>query len=87
MPQATAAFRRTADLAGEPHAAVRSNVCSPGPQTDLPRRAEGGLLGFDVSTWFGIFAPTGTPPTIVARLKEAFAAALRTADVRSAWRA
>jgi tripartite-type tricarboxylate transporter receptor subunit TctC len=41
--------------------------------------AEGGLLGFDVSTWF---APAGTPPAIVARLDEAFAAALRTADVR-----
>jgi tripartite-type tricarboxylate transporter receptor subunit TctC len=23
--------------------------------------AESGLPGFDVSTWFGIFAPAGTP--------------------------
>jgi tripartite-type tricarboxylate transporter receptor subunit TctC len=27
-----------------------------------------GLRGFDVSTWFGIFAPAGTPPAIVAAL-------------------
>jgi tripartite-type tricarboxylate transporter receptor subunit TctC len=38
--------------------------------------------GFDVSTWFGIFAPAGTPAPVVARLNEAFTAALRTPDMR-----
>jgi tripartite-type tricarboxylate transporter receptor subunit TctC len=51
-------------------------------QPELPTMAESGLPGFDVSTWFGILAPAGTPATIVARLNEAFVAALRTPEMR-----
>jgi len=29
---------------------------------------EAGIKGFEASTWFGLFAPTGTPPAIVQRL-------------------
>jgi len=43
---------------------------------------ESGLAGFDVSTWFGVFAPAGTPPAVVARLNEAMTAALRTPEMR-----
>ncbi len=49
---------------------------------DVPTMAESGLPGFDVSTWFGVFAPAGTPAPIVARLNEAFTAALRTPELR-----
>ena len=36
---------------------------------EVPTMAESGLPGFDVSTWFGVFAPAGTPSTeIIARL-------------------
>ena len=34
---------------------------------DLPTMAEAGLPGFDISTWYGFFAPAGTPPAIVAK--------------------
>lgn len=34
----------------------------------LPTISESGLKGFDIGTWFGIFAPAGTPPEIVERL-------------------
>ena len=34
----------------------------------MPTLAEAGLPGFDVSGWFGLFAPKGTPPDIVAKL-------------------
>jgi tripartite-type tricarboxylate transporter receptor subunit TctC len=30
--------------------------------------AEAGMKGFEASTWFGVFAPSGTPPAIVQRL-------------------
>ena len=33
---------------------------------DLPTMAESGVPGFDISTWFGLLAPAGTPPEIVA---------------------
>jgi tripartite-type tricarboxylate transporter receptor subunit TctC len=44
--------------------------------------AESGLPGFDVSTWFGVFAPAGTPPALVERLNTAFNAALRSPEMR-----
>jgi len=50
--------------------------------TDVPTMAESGLPGFDVSTWFGVFAPAGTPAAIVTRLNETMTAALRTPEMR-----
>jgi tripartite-type tricarboxylate transporter receptor subunit TctC len=39
---------------------------------DVPAAIESGLLpGFDVTTWYGIFVPHGTPGAIVARLNRA----------------
>jgi tripartite-type tricarboxylate transporter receptor subunit TctC len=35
---------------------------------DVPTVAEAGLPKFEVTTWYGILAPAGTPRTIVARL-------------------
>jgi tripartite-type tricarboxylate transporter receptor subunit TctC len=35
---------------------------------DVPTIAESGLPGFEATSWFGIVAPTGTPPTIIARI-------------------
>ncbi len=34
----------------------------------LPTVAESGLPGFDAVSWFGLVAPSGTPPEIVARI-------------------
>jgi tripartite-type tricarboxylate transporter receptor subunit TctC len=34
---------------------------------DLPTMAEAGLAGFDISTWFGLLAPAGTPPDVIAK--------------------
>jgi tripartite-type tricarboxylate transporter receptor subunit TctC len=35
---------------------------------DVPTVAEAGVPGFDAETWFGLFAPRGTPPDIVAKI-------------------
>jgi tripartite-type tricarboxylate transporter receptor subunit TctC len=40
----------------------------------VPTMAEAGLPGFDVSTWFGLFAPAGTPAATVDKLNAAFVA-------------
>ncbi len=32
---------------------------------ELPTLAETGLTGYDISSWYGLFAPAGTPPAIV----------------------
>ena len=49
---------------------------------EVPTMADAGLPGFDVSTWFGVFAPAGTPAPIVARLNTAMTAALRSPEMR-----
>jgi len=35
---------------------------------ELPTVAESGLPGFEVSSWYGLFAPAGTPPEIVGKI-------------------
>jgi tripartite-type tricarboxylate transporter receptor subunit TctC len=40
------------------------------------------LAGFDISTWFGVLAPAGTPAPIVDRLNAAFRNALASAEMR-----
>src|SRR5712692_9051805 len=38
---------------------------------DVPAAVESGVLpGYDVTTWYGVFAPRGTPPAIIARLNK-----------------
>jgi tripartite-type tricarboxylate transporter receptor subunit TctC len=52
---------------------------------DVPTMAEAGgqdLAGFDVTTWFGVFAPAGTPSPVVARLNEELRKALLTTEMR-----
>jgi len=44
---------------------------------DVPTMLEAGIQGFDISTWWGIFAPAGTPAPIVARLADASIEAMR----------
>ena len=38
---------------------------------DVPTLVELGMPDFDVSAWFGLAAPAGTPPAIVTRLEQA----------------
>jgi tripartite-type tricarboxylate transporter receptor subunit TctC len=35
---------------------------------DVPTSAEAGVPGYDMATWFGLFAPSGTPKEIVDQL-------------------
>jgi tripartite-type tricarboxylate transporter receptor subunit TctC len=52
---------------------------------ELPTIAEAGgseLAGFEVSTWFGVLAPAGTPAEVVARLNETMRAALSSDAMR-----
>ena len=52
---------------------------------DVPTLAEAGgpaLKGYEASSWFGLLAPAGTPPDIVARLQQECARALASPAVR-----
>jgi len=49
---------------------------------DLATVAEQGLPGFDSGSWFGLFAPAGTPQVIIARLNTEVVKILNTPEVR-----
>jgi tripartite-type tricarboxylate transporter receptor subunit TctC len=49
---------------------------------DVPTVAEQGIAGFDVSVFFGLVVPAGTPKDTVDQLNRAFADALYQPDVR-----
>jgi tripartite-type tricarboxylate transporter receptor subunit TctC len=48
---------------------------------EVPTLAEAGMPAFDRYTWFGMFAPAGTPRDIVARVNAEVATALRAPDL------
>lgn len=49
---------------------------------ELPTIAESGYPGFEAIVWFGLFAPTGTPPEIVRKISEDTARVLATPAMR-----
>lgn len=49
---------------------------------ELPTMAEAGLPGFDISTWFGLLAPAGTPPDVIARWNADVTRILAAPDMR-----
>jgi tripartite-type tricarboxylate transporter receptor subunit TctC len=49
---------------------------------DLPTMTEAGLPGFDISTWFGLMAPAGTPKDIVARWNADLVKILNSPDMK-----
>ncbi len=50
--------------------------------SDLPTAEEAGLRGFDVESWTGIVAPTGTPDAAIKRLYRETAALVDTPDMK-----
>ncbi len=48
---------------------------------DIPTIAESGLPGYDASAWYGVLAPAGTPPAIIAKLQSEIHIALRSPDI------
>ena len=50
---------------------------------DVPTAEEAGLAGYQVITWYGVFAPAGTPAPIVSRLHSDLVKAMQTPDVRA----
>jgi tripartite-type tricarboxylate transporter receptor subunit TctC len=51
---------------------------------DVPPIAEAGLPGFDEFDWHGLFAPAGTPPEIVKKIRDDVAEALQDPKNRAA---
>ena len=54
---------------------------------DVPTIAEAGLPGYEAHNWWGILAPAGTPPAIVARLQKELTAIGGSAETRKRFEA
>jgi tripartite-type tricarboxylate transporter receptor subunit TctC len=50
--------------------------------SDVPAVAET-LKGFEIDTWWGLVAPAGTPRDVIAKLHQAYAAALNTPEAKT----
>ena len=72
LPQVTTRKVRALGAAG----ATRASALP-----DLPTIAEQGLPGFDSSSWYGLVAPARTPEPVLAKLRDAVAAALKAPDM------
>ena len=49
---------------------------------ETPTIHEAGVPGFEVNIWYGLFAPRGTPPKIVAKIAADVARVVRTPETR-----
>ena len=49
---------------------------------ELPTMVEAGVPGFDISTWYGLMAPAGTPKDVIAKWNTEVVKLLNSADVR-----
>jgi tripartite-type tricarboxylate transporter receptor subunit TctC len=51
---------------------------------DVPTVAESGFKGFDISTWYGLFMPAGTPRPVVEQMNAAVNKLLATPELQKA---
>lgn len=49
---------------------------------DVPTIAEAGVPGYEASAWYGLFAPAGTPPAVIAKLNAEMVDALNDPELR-----
>jgi tripartite-type tricarboxylate transporter receptor subunit TctC len=52
---------------------------------DVPTTAEAGLPGFEVATWYAMWAPKGTPPEVIERISGELRKALASQPIKDAW--
>jgi len=52
---------------------------------DIPTLQESGIADYDVTTWYALWAPAGTPPEIVLKLQQEVAKALASPLLKQVW--
>ncbi len=67
--------------AGKLRALAVTTATRSGVAPEVPTMAESGLAGYELSSWQAVFAPAGTPKTIIDRLYTEIAKILKMPDV------
>ena len=57
------------------------------PRFRLPTLPEPGVPGYEVTTWYGLWAPAGTPADIVNKLQQEVAKAMARQEIKDIWAA
>jgi tripartite-type tricarboxylate transporter receptor subunit TctC len=52
---------------------------------DVPTAAEAGVPGYIVSTWYGLWAPKGTPKDVVDKMTAEVTKALNSPELKTSW--
>lgn len=52
---------------------------------DLPTLAEAGVPGYEITTWYALLAPAGTPKEIITKLQTEVANILKQPDMKKRW--
>jgi tripartite-type tricarboxylate transporter receptor subunit TctC len=52
---------------------------------DIPTSVEGGVPTYQVATWYGLWAPKGTPKDVLDRMTEEVTKALNSPELRQQW--
>lgn len=73
LPQVKAGRLRALAVTGSGRSAV---------VPDVPTVGESGVPGYEVSTWYGVFAPSATPRAIVERINAEIVKSVQTPDVK-----
>lgn len=80
------AFETTATLLNQARGGLVKPLATTGAQRaaafpELPTMIESGFPGFEITNWYGVFAPSGVPQAIVDALNQAVNTALAQPDV------
>lgn len=54
---------------------------------DVPTIAEAGVPGYEVDVWYGLFAPRGTPPSVVAKIAADVSRIMQAPELQERWSA
>jgi tripartite-type tricarboxylate transporter receptor subunit TctC len=60
-----------------------TSAARPAMLRDLPTLSEAGLKGYEADTWYGLFAPAGTPPAVVDKLNADVVAVLKSPEIQA----
>lgn len=64
--------------------AVASEKRAPG-FADVPTSIEAGLPNYQVATWYGLWAPRGTPPALIEQMQAELKKALNSEELKASW--
>jgi tripartite-type tricarboxylate transporter receptor subunit TctC len=52
---------------------------------EVPSMVEAGLTDFELTSWYGLLAPAGTPPAVIQKIHDDVVAAMATAEVQKSF--